>query len=83
MLLKFICCFGVGFENTNDAVYVIVTRPITEWGKYWVYPRMVYKMDIVIPPGIMPDWRNFQNSNIKLNDCWSENDSETKCQMQN
>ena len=43
-------------------------------GKYWLYPQMVA---FVIPPGLSPDWRNFQNSNIKWNDCWSENDSET------
>ena len=33
-------------------------------------------------PGIMSDWKNFQNSNIRWSDCWSENDSETKCQME-
>ena len=45
-------------------------------GKYWVYPRMVYKLAIVMPPGKCLDWTNFQNSNIKINDCWSDNDYE-------
>ena len=52
-------------------------------GKYWVYPKNGLQAGHCDSPGIMSDWRNFQNNNInKWNDYWSENDSETKCQME-